>query len=57
VQVNGKLRGKIVVAADASDECIVDSALAEPNVARFMQGKTLRKSIVVSGRLVNLVAG
>jgi leucyl-tRNA synthetase len=57
VQVNGKVRGKIAVAADAGDELIVDSALAEPNVARFMQGKALRKSIVVPGRLVNLVAG
>jgi leucyl-tRNA synthetase len=57
VQVNGKVRGKIAVAADAGDELIVDSALAEPNVARFMQGKALRKSIVVPGRLVNLVTG
>jgi leucyl-tRNA synthetase len=57
VQVNGKVRGKIAVAPDAGDEIIVDSALAEPNVARFMEGKALRKSIVVPGRLVNLVAG
>jgi leucyl-tRNA synthetase len=55
VQVNGKLRGKISVVADADDELVTDTALAEPNVKRFMQGKALRKAIVVPGRLVNLV--
>jgi leucyl-tRNA synthetase len=50
------VRGKIAVAAGAADELIIDAALAEPNVKRFMQGKALRKSIVVPGRLVNLVA-
>ena len=55
VQVNGKVRGKIAVAAGAADELIIDAALAEPNVKRFMQGKALRKPIVVPGRLVNLV--
>ena len=55
VQVNGKVRGKIAVAAGAADELIIDAALAEPNVKRFMQGKARRKPIVVPGRLVNLV--
>ncbi len=55
VQVNGKVRGKIAVAVGAADELIIDAALAEPNVKRFMQGKALRKPIVVPGRLVNLV--
>jgi len=55
VQVNGKMRGRISVAADASNEVITDVALAEPNVKRFMEGKALRKAIVVPGRLVNLV--
>jgi len=55
IQVNGKMRGRISVAADASKEVIIDAALAEPNVKRFMEGKTLRKAIVVPGRLVNLV--
>jgi leucyl-tRNA synthetase len=55
VQVNGKVRGRISVAADAGDEIVIDTALAEPNVKRFMQGRALRKSIVVAGRLVNLV--
>jgi leucyl-tRNA synthetase len=55
VQVNGKVRGRISVAADAGDELVIDTALAEPNVKRFMQGRALRKTIVVAGRLVNLV--
>ncbi len=55
VQVNGKVRGRIEVAADADQDSIVASALAEPNVQRFVEGKTLRKKIVVPGRLVNLV--
>jgi leucyl-tRNA synthetase len=55
VQVNGRVRGNISVAAGAGDELIIDTALAEPNVKRFMQGKALRKAIVVAGRLVNLV--
>ncbi|MFQ5643335.1 MAG: leucine--tRNA ligase [Thiogranum sp.] len=55
VQVNGKMRGRISVAADAGNDLVTDTALAEPNVKRFMQGKALRKAIVVPGRLVNLV--
>ena len=57
VQVNGKLRGQVQVAADAAPDVIEAAALAEPNVARFVEGKTLRKVIVVPGRLVNVVAG
>ena len=55
VQVNGKLRGKISIAADALEEAIVEQALAEPNVKRFVGGKAVRKTIVVPGRLVNVV--
>jgi len=55
VQVNGKVRGKVTVAADAAEEAIRQAALEEPNVARFISEKTLRKVIVVPGRLVNVV--
>jgi leucyl-tRNA synthetase len=55
VQVNGKLRGRISVAADAAEQVVVDKALADPNVARFVDGATIRKTIVVPGRLVNIV--
>ncbi|HAD05395.1 MAG: leucine--tRNA ligase [Desulfuromonadales bacterium GWC2_61_20] len=56
VQVNGKMRGKITVAADAADAEVQAAALAESNVARFLEGQTVRKVIVIPGRLVNVVA-
>ncbi len=57
VQVNGKLRGRVTVAADAPREAIEAAALAEPNVRRFLEGQRVRKVIVVPGRLVNIVVG
>jgi leucyl-tRNA synthetase len=56
VQVNGKVRGEIVLPADADKDSIESAALAEPNAQRFTEGKTIRKVIVVPGRLVNIVA-
>ena len=56
VQVNGKLRAKITVAADASKEEVEDIARSQPNVQQFTEGKTIRKVIVVPGKLVNIVA-
>jgi leucyl-tRNA synthetase len=56
VQVNGKVRGKVTVAADADDEVTRQAALADANVARFLEDKTVRKVVVVPGRLVNIVA-
>jgi len=55
VQVKGKLRGRIRVAADAPDEVIREAALAEENVARFVGDSPVRKVIIVPGRLVNIV--
>ena len=55
VQVNGKLRGRISVPADADQETVVGQALADSNVQRFVEGKEVRKTIVVPGRLVNIV--
>ncbi len=55
VQVNGKLRGSVVVAADAAQDAIQAAALANENVQKFMEGKPARKIIVVPGRLVNIV--
>ncbi|TAA21712.1 leucine--tRNA ligase [Pseudoxanthomonas winnipegensis] len=57
VQVNGKLRGTIEVAADAPRDQIEALAKAEPNTAKFLEGVTLRKVIVVPGKIVNLVVG
>ncbi|HEX2139747.1 MAG TPA: leucine--tRNA ligase [Woeseiaceae bacterium] len=55
VQVNGKLRGRISVAADAGEDVISEMALADANVQRFVADRTIRKTIVVPGRLVNVV--
>jgi leucyl-tRNA synthetase len=57
VQVNGKRRGEVRVAADAPEDEVREKALAVEAVARFMEGKTVRKVIVVPGRIVNVVAG
>jgi leucyl-tRNA synthetase len=56
VQVNGKVRGKIDVAADVEKEAIEQLAQEEENVKRFIEDLTVRKIIVVPGRLVNIVA-
>jgi len=56
VQVNGKLRGTIEVAPDADRGSIETAALAEPHVARFLEGQSVRKVIVVPGKIVNIVA-
>lgn len=55
VQVNGKVRGKISVAADISNSEAEAEALANDNVARYVEGKPVRKVIVVPGKLVNIV--
>jgi leucyl-tRNA synthetase len=55
VQVNGKLRGRILVPADSDTDAISAAALGDDNVRRFVGGKQIRKTIVVPGRLVNVV--
>jgi leucyl-tRNA synthetase len=55
VQVNGKLRGKLSVAASATKEQIEALALADENVQRFLEGKPVKKLIVVPQKLVNIV--
>ncbi|MBX2837899.1 MAG: leucine--tRNA ligase [Gammaproteobacteria bacterium] len=56
VQVNGKRRAAVVVAANASKEACEIAAKADDNVARHLNGLTVRKVIVVPGKLVNIVA-
>jgi len=55
VQVNGKLRDKISIAADADQATIEATALASEKIQGFIEGKTLRKVIVVKNKLVNIV--
>ncbi|PJC86052.1 leucine--tRNA ligase [Vibrio sp. HA2012] len=56
VQVNGKLRAKLTVAADASKEQVEALGLSDENVAKFTEDKTIRKVIYVPGKLLNIVA-
>ena len=56
VQVNGKVRSKITLAADATRETAESAARADPKVQSHLEGLAVRKVIVVPGRLVNLVA-
>lgn len=55
VQVNGKLRGTIESVPGASDDVLVEAAKREPNVARWLEGKTVVKTIVKGGKLVSFV--
>ena len=55
VQVNGKVRANIIVPADADNEAVTAAAQADPKVRKFTDGMALVKTIVVPGRLVNLI--
>jgi leucyl-tRNA synthetase len=55
IQVNGKLRSKITVAKTAEQKQIEDLALADEKIQQHIEGKTVRKTIVIPGRLVNIV--
>ena len=55
VQVNGKVRGKITVAADATEEQVKAQAFTDATVIKFTEGKEVRKAIYVPGKLLNLV--
>lgn len=56
IQVNGKLRGKITIPADADSQTVEKAALESPAVVRWIEGKTVRKVIIVPGKLVNIAA-
>ena len=55
VQVNGKLRSSVVVSADADDETMKAAACADEKIKRYLEGMEIVKTIVVKGRLVNLI--
>jgi leucyl-tRNA synthetase len=57
VQINGKLRGRIVVPADASDDLVGERARADEKIRAMIAGKQIVKQIVVPGKLVNIVVG
>jgi leucyl-tRNA synthetase len=56
VQVNGKLRGVVRVAPGIADADLEKIALADPNVRAHTAGKTIKKVVIVKGRLVSVVA-
>ena len=57
VQINGKVRGKVTVAADADQDAVMAAAKTDDNVNRHLEGVTVRKVIYVPGKLLNLVVG
>ena len=56
VQVNGKRRAEITIAADADNQTVEQAALSDEGVKRHIDGKTVRKIVIVPGRIVNIVA-
>ncbi|MDP6438854.1 MAG: class I tRNA ligase family protein, partial [Candidatus Brocadiia bacterium] len=54
VQVNGKVRGRLTAAADAPQSELEAAAMADPSIQKYIEGKTVRKVIVVPNRLVNI---
>ena len=57
VQVNGRVRGRITVARDASEDTARELALADEGVKPHVAGKTVKKVVYVPGRIVNLIVG
>jgi leucyl-tRNA synthetase len=57
VQINGKVRGKLTVPADADKAALEQAALMDEKIKSLLEGKSIRKVIVVPGKLVNIVAG
>lgn len=55
VQINGKVRSRLEVTADISDEELVNMAMSDDNITKFMTGKDVKKTIVVKKKLVNIV--
>ncbi|OCG24808.1 leucine--tRNA ligase [Gilliamella sp. App2-1] len=57
VQINGKVRGKFTVPADAEQDFVVSQAKQEPNIQKYLSDGAIRKVIYVPGKLLNLVIG
>ncbi len=55
IQVNGKVRSRLEVPADVADELLIQQALADENTLKFIDGKLVRKTIVIKQKLVNIV--
>jgi leucyl-tRNA synthetase len=55
IQVNGKLRGEVSVATDATEDTVIAAAKENDRVKAYIEGKEIRKAIYVSGKLINFV--
>ncbi len=55
VQINGKVRGKITVPADATEEQVVNTALQNENIKKWLEGKQIVKTIFIKGKILNIV--
>jgi leucyl-tRNA synthetase len=56
VQINGKVRSRVTVPAAAAEDRLREVALADPQVVKHLEGKTVKKVVVVNGRMVSVVA-
>ena len=57
VQINGKLRGTVGVKAESSEQEVLEAARQDPAIARYLEGKQIRKQVYVKNRILNLVVG
>jgi len=57
VQINGKIRARLKASVSATGKDIEQAALADPRVQKYLEGVTLRKVVVVPGKLISIVAG
>ncbi|MEO0017951.1 MAG: hypothetical protein RLZZ522_1234, partial [Verrucomicrobiota bacterium] len=56
IQINGKLRDRLMLSKDADEAAVTAAALASPKIKEHTDGKTVRKIIFIAGKLLNIVA-
>ena len=57
VQINGKLRGTVVVKTESPEDAVLETATKDPAITRYLDGKQIRKKVYVKNRILNLVVG
>ena len=57
VQINGKLRGTILVKAESPEDSVLEAATKDPTITKYLDGKQIRKKVYVKNRILNLVVG
>ena len=57
VQINGKLRGTIIVKAETPEDAVLEFATNDPTITKYLDGKEIRKRVYVKNRILNLVVG